>query len=66
MQKKEYMIPTMDVVEIEKVTLLAGSGVTSDGIDFGGIDEGGTLDPAAPPGLSYMDDLVELPNLTFE
>ena len=51
MKKKEYMTPTMDVVEIKNMTLLAGSGVTSDEIDFGGIDEGGTLDPAAPPGL---------------
>jgi hypothetical protein len=62
MKKKEYMTPTMDVVEIEKVTLLAGSGVTSDEIGFGGIDEEGTLDPAAPeliPGLG-------LPGFFFE
>lgn len=57
MQKKDYMTPTMDVVEIENVRLLTGSGVTSDVIDFGGIDEGGILDPAAPLGL---DDMVEL------
>jgi hypothetical protein len=53
MKKKEYMTPTMDVVEIEMMTLLAGSGVASEGtgdegIGFGGIDEGGTKDPASP------------------
>ena len=55
------MTPTMDVVEIEKVTLLAGSGVTSTDIDFGGIDEGGTLDPDAP-GLNDFG----LPGFFFE
>lgn len=39
--------------------LLAGSGVTSDsGIDYGGVDEGGTLDPTAP-GLG-IDPISEL------
>lgn len=61
MKKREYMTPTMDVVEIEKVTLLAGSGVTSTDIDFGGIDEGGTLDPDAP-GLNDFG----LPGFFFE
>jgi hypothetical protein len=63
MKKKEYMTPTMDVVEIKNMTLLAGSGVTSDEIDFGGIDEGGTLDPAAPPGLLPN---MGLPSFVFE
>jgi len=62
MKRKEYMTPTMDVVEIEKVTLLAGSGVVSDEIGFGGIDEGGTLDPATPPGLPDLG----LPNFVFQ
>ena len=59
MKKKEYMTPTMDVVEIEKVTLLAGS-VTSNGVDidgFGGIDDG-THDPAAPD----LEDILGLPD----
>lgn len=65
MKKKEYMTPTMDVVEIKNMTLLAGSGVTSvdPDIDFGGIDEGGTLDPAAPPGLLPN---MGLPSFVFE
>lgn len=66
MQKKEYMTPNMEVMEIKTMTLLAGSGVNSDlGIDYGGIDEGGSLDPAAPPGLPSMGDLVGLPDFIF-
>ena len=57
MKKKEYMTPTMDVVEINGVTLLTGSdGVTSDGIDFGGTDDFGSLDPDAPT----LENLLEL------
>ena len=48
MKKKEYMTPSLEVVEIEEVTLLAGSGVTSDGIYFGGTDNDGTHDSDAP------------------
>ena len=61
MQKKEYMTPDMEVMEIKTMTLLAGSGVTSTDIDFGGIDEGGTLDPDAP-GLNDFG----LPGFFFE
>ena len=39
--------------------LLAGSGVSSDDIGYGGVDEGGTLDPAAPA-LPDMTDIVIL------
>lgn len=66
MKKKEYMTPDMEVIEIKTMTLLTGSGVTSTDIDFGGIDEGGTLDPAAPPGLPSMGDLVGLPDFMFD
>lgn len=67
MQKKKYMTPNMEVMEIKTMTLLAGSGVNSDlGIDYGGIDEGGSLDPAAPPGLPSMGDLVGLPDFMFD
>ena len=61
MKKKEYIVPSMEVVEIKNMQLLAGSGVTSDGIDFGGIDDEGTLDPTAP-GLDIdpTSDLLEL------
>jgi hypothetical protein len=66
MQKKEYMTPDMEVIEIKTMTLLVGSGVTSDEIPFGGVDEGGTLDPSAPPGLPSTGDLVGLPDFMFE
>ena len=46
------------MVEIENMQLLAGSGVTADGIDYGGVDDEGTLDPTAP-GLE-IDPLSEL------
>lgn len=61
MKKKEYMTPTMDVVEINKVTLLAGSGVTSEDIGFGGTDDGGALDPDAPT----LEGLTGLPDFFF-
>ena len=61
MKKREYMTPSMDVVEIEKVTLLAGSGVTSDGIDYGGTDDNGLLDPDAPGLIDFG-----LPGFFFE
>ena len=39
----------MQVVKIDNVQLLSGSGVTSEnGILYGGIDVDGLLDPAAP------------------
>ena len=49
MKKKAYMMPAMQVVKIDNVQLLSGSGVTSEnGILYGGIDVDGLLDPAAP------------------
>ena len=48
MKKKEYIAPLMEVVETKNMQLLAGSGVTADGIDYGGVDDEGTLDPTAP------------------
>jgi len=59
MKKKEYIAPSMEVMEIKNMQLLAGSGVTSDnGIDYGGVDDEGTLDPTAP-GLG-IDPISEL------
>ena len=59
MKKKEYIAPSMDVVEIKNMQLLAGSGVTSDnGIDYGGIDDEGILDPSSPDlGLDPISEL---------
>ena len=46
--KKQYMKPTMGVVKIEKKStlLVTSGGVNSTlGIDYGGIDNGGTQIP---------------------
>ena len=61
MRKKEYTTPTMDVVETEELMLLAGSGVTSDEIGFGGVDDTGGLDPDAPT----LEGLTGLPDFFF-
>lgn len=60
MKKMEYIAPTMEQIELRPMQLLSGSGVNSSdyGIEYGGVDVGGTIDPAAPelPDLdSYFD-----------
>lgn len=58
MNKKAYMTPVVEVIEVMADQLLMTSGVSSElGIGYGGVDEGGTLDPAAPPGLPDMGEL---------
>lgn len=58
MKKKEYIAPSMDVVEIKNMQLLAGSGVTADGIDYGGVDDEGIIDPSSPDlGLDPISEL---------
>ena len=65
--KKTYFAPTVEVIEVKATQLLMASGVASNnGIDCGGVDEGGTLDPAAPPGLPSMGELVGLPDFIFK
>jgi hypothetical protein len=53
MKKKEYIAPLMEMVEIKNMQLLAGSGVASDDIDYGGIDEDGTIEPQGPEFLEF-------------
>ena len=48
MMKKVYITPTLNMEKLEAAKLLAGSGVKAEGIGYGGIDSGGSLDPAAP------------------
>ena len=54
MKRKEYITPNMKIEE-ETITtaLLAGSGVTSEEIGYGGVDEEGTIDPQAPGYFEY-------------
>jgi len=47
MKKNTYMTPALQVVEAETQELLAVSGVSSDGIGYGGVDIDGSLDAAA-------------------
>ena len=47
MKKKQYIIPEVKEEAIESVRLMSGSGVTSEGIDYGGVDEDGTIIPGA-------------------
>ena len=44
MKKKEYMTPSLVVVEIAAKALLMASGVESEGIGFGGVDENGSIE----------------------
>lgn len=47
--KKAYMIPTVEVIEVKVNQLLMASDVNSDlGIGYGGVDDGGGFNPAAP------------------
>jgi len=53
MKKKEYIAPSIEAMEINNLQLLAGSGVASDDIDYGGIDEDGTIEPQGPEFLEF-------------
>lgn len=55
MKKKEYMTPSLMVTEIETTAFLMMSGVGSEDIDYGGVDENGSLEPTAPT----MPDAIE-------
>jgi len=46
MKKKQYIIPEVKEVEIESVRLMSGSGVSSDDIGYGGVDEDGSIVPS--------------------
>ena len=48
MKKKDYMTPSLMVMEIETTAFLMASGVESEGIGFGGVDENGSIEPTAP------------------
>ena len=55
MKKKDYMTPSLMVTEIATTAFLMVSGVGSEGIDYGGVDEHGTIEPSAPT----MPDAIE-------
>ena len=55
MKKKDYMTPSLMVTEIATTAFLMVSGVGSEDIDYGGVDENGSLEPTAPT----MPDAIE-------
>jgi hypothetical protein len=55
MKKKDYKTPSLMVTEIATTAFLMTSGVGSEGIDYGGVDENGSLEPTAP----IMPDAIE-------
>ena len=60
--KKIYMRPAQSMIETEPDQIICGSrgGVTSDrGIDYGGVDEEGSLDPSSRRYESWDDDNEE-------
>ena len=48
MNTRIYIAPVAETVGAEPVMLLAGSGVSADGIGYGGIDIDGLVTPEAP------------------
>lgn len=60
MKKKEYIAPSMEVMEIKNMQLLAGSVTSDSGIDYGGVDDEGIIDPMAPDLGLGIDPLSEL------
>ena len=51
MKKQDYIKPIVKILPVGSEELLAGSGVTGDTgddtIDYGGVDDDGSLDPGA-------------------
>ena len=56
MKRKDYMTPSLMVTEIATTAFLMMSGVGSEDIDYGGVDENGSLEPTAP----IMPDEIDL------
>ena len=45
--KATYITPGMEIEEISVESMIATSGVTGDGIGYGGVDEDGKLTPSS-------------------
>lgn len=59
--KKNYIAPAITrEVALKVHTMLCASGVTSDGIGYGGVDTDGTMEPSARQDNGWLDDEDEL------
>lgn len=59
--KKTYIIPTIKrIVMLEERTIVCASGVTSDGIGYGGVDTDGTMEPSSRQDNGWLDEENEL------
>lgn len=45
--KTLYITPSVEILELSVENMIATSGVNSDGIGYGGVDEEGTLIPSS-------------------
>jgi hypothetical protein len=55
MEKKEYTAPAVVLVKTEATQLLSGSGVNATGLEYGGVDTGGAIDPSSRALLDLLD-----------
>lgn len=59
--KKNYIAPAITrEVALKAHTMLCASGVTSDGIGYGGVDTDGTMEPSARQDNGWLDEENEL------
>ena len=58
--KKTYIIPTIKrIVMLEERTIVCASGVTGDGIGYGGVDKDGSMDPSAKyDDISFNENIL--------
>ena len=55
--KNIYIIPTIKrIVMLEVRTMVCASGVTGEGIGYGGVDIDGTMDPSSRQDNGWLDD----------
>ncbi len=59
MKKKEYITPNMRMLSCGMGSLLSGSGVSADGIGYGGVDKDGSMDPSAKyDDISFNENIL--------
>lgn len=55
--KTLYITPSVEILELSAENMIATSGVYSDGIGYGGVDEDGTIVPSAKGRRGSWGDL---------